>query len=330
MRTLFMPLKPQELMRLAAGLCETLGEYRRGFSQPLERWPHAQRAPALLVCLGAVWWSAVHLGAVVDASGREARQHGLAMLAQSVADAQRQAGSLPALRAQARALGAGARPEPVPVNSVLLRMISAAVDRSGVSLELFEPGRANHAVPAADGDSRETVEDRVLHLKAVGSYAHILRFAEALSALPQPVMALEAQVVPRGGLEVLDTMVRVIGEPMAKNRVPEINGLLLSPLEVTADIGDPFGSADDRAWRSGARNMPVDRVLNQQLVGSFQLGGRRAVLLHKGDRWQLLPLSTQSPMPKVDMRALASGVAPSQLVPQVAPQASQAEERNLQ
>jgi len=306
----------QRLVQLAAGLRKALSGYCHGFTQPLERWPVAQRALPLLLSLSAVWWSCARLSTAVEVSGREARQHALAMLEQKVMDAQGQAGRLPALRARARALGAGDAPESVPDNSALLRIISAAVDKSGVSLEMFEPAQATlTALQGRDGGDLETVEEIILHLKAAGTYSHLLLFAEALSALPQPFIATQAQLIRVGNdRETIDATVRVIGEPIQKNMLYEANDLISGSRsrQVLAEMADPFSAAGPLTSRPAIGMAHADQAADQQPVGSFQLGMRRAVLLHRGDGWHLVPVGADSPMPQVDPRSAALDIVSSQ------------------
>lgn len=317
MKLIFSEHKQAKTARLAAALHEALWDYGNGYFQPLARWPFAQRVLALLLALGAVWSGAACLGAMVDVSGSEAHQQALAVLKQKVAVALQRAGSLPTLSARASALRAGDAPEPVPDNSGLLHLISAAVDKSGVSLASFEPGRAAQEMLPAVGDSgKASVEEMVLHLKAVGTYAHILRFAEALSALSQPIIAIEARLTRTGHDQAtMDARLRIIGKPMKKDELSEANNLALSQSGALSDIVDPFGAVDDGAGRSVMGESQAAKVAGEQIAGSFQLEGRRAVLLRKIDGWQLLPLGAPSPALEIKPRSAGIGGVPHQAPP---------------
>jgi len=314
----------QQLPLLATALAEAARDYRNGFFQPLERWLVAQRALGILLTISAAWYGAARLGAVVDGLGSEARQQTLAQLQRNVDTAQQQAGRLPVLRDRALALGAGDAPDPVPDTAALLHIVSAAVDQSGVLLTLFEPGQVSQeAVPMANGqnpprnrskpgrtagsgepdkrdsENREAVEEIALHLKASGTYARIVRFVEALSALSQPVIVLEAHIVRSGDdQEILDAMVRVMGQPEPTHSDAELNDQILSARSAWSDLSDPFAAAGDRAPQAGSGDA-LSVIATGQLAGSFQLGLRRAVLLRRADGWQLVPLAAHSPLPDV-------------------------------
>jgi len=316
-------LKHAGIARFAASLFDAGCDYGRGFFQPPERWPAAQQALALLLSLGAVWWGGARLGAAVDVSGNEARQHALALLEQSVLDAQRQAGNLPALRERAAALGAGDSPEPVPGNGALLRIISRAVDAGGVSLALYEPTRLKRAAVktathAADSGGPEPLAEIAVHLKAAGTYAHILRFAQALSALPQAVIVTQAKVLGNGQ-ETMDALVRVIGEPTQNERLSKAYDLVSGSLRGATDTDDPFDPDSSRGRSSGIDTALAGKVAPQRFAGRFQLGERRALLLRNAEGWQLVPLAQHSPMPEIAMHSAAVSAMGPRAAPQAAP-----------
>lgn len=279
------------VLRLTAAAPMVWRRYCAGFAQPWERWPLAQRSALLLASLGVVWLGAARLGAAVDVSGSEARQRALALLEQNVQAAQQQAHSLPALRRHARELGAGETPDAVPDNSALLHIISAAVDRSGVSLDLFEPGAVNQ-VASADGSA--VVDEMSLHLRTTGPYPRLVGFAEALAALALPVIPSEARLSRLDSGQVsMDVTLRIIGAPSEDNQLSESNMENLVRPNLVLD--DPFGAAvvGTGIKPSAALADQVESAAAGTLAGSFQMRSRQAVLLHQGTVWQLLSLPLQ-------------------------------------
>jgi Tfp pilus assembly protein PilO len=254
-----------------------LSAWRDGFLQPIEYWPSTQRGAALMLAAGCACWVGFGLCAAADVSGREARRVALATLETKLQSARAQLAVLPALRQRARELGATNAPEPVPDNGALLKLISFAIDRSSVVLELFEPG-----IPAQVAG----VDETVLRVRASGGYAQLARFAGELAILGQPVIPVEMHLVrERSGALVLDASLRVIGAPRPNPQLEE-GGVARK----FSELADPFKLDTRSAGAMGADLRADNRneFADDPVAGTLEAQGHRAALVHSDAGWRLV------------------------------------------
>jgi len=267
-----------------------LSAWRDGFLQPIEYWPSTQCGAALALAAGCACWVGFGLCTAADVSGREARRVALATLETKLQSARAELAALPALRQRTRELGATNAPEPVPDNGALLKLISFAIDRSSVVLDLFEPG------PAAQVGG---VDETVVRVRASGGYAQLARFAGELAILGQPVIPVEMHLVrERSGALVLDASLRVIGAPRRNPQLEE-GGVA----RTFSELADPFrldtrpGGAMGGDLRAENRNEYAD----DPIVGTLEAQGHRVALVHLDAGWRLvevsMPLDVPSEMP---------------------------------
>ncbi len=267
-----------------------LGAWRDGFLQPIEYWPSTQCGAALALAAGCACWVGFGLCAAADVSGREARRVALATLETKLQSARTQLAMLPALRQRARELGATNAPEPVPDNGALLKLISFAIDRSSVVLDLFEPGTAAQVAG---------VDETVVRVRASGGYAQLARFAGELAILGQPVIPVEMHLVrERSGALVLDASLRVIGAPRPNPQLEE-GGVARK----FSELADPFKLDARAAGTMGAdlRAQNQNEYADDPIVGTLETQGHRAALVRSDTGWRLvevdIPADTPSDMP---------------------------------
>jgi Tfp pilus assembly protein PilO len=253
--------------------------WRDGFLQPIEYWPSTQRGVALALAAGCACWVGFGLCAAADVSGREARRLALATLETKLQSARTQVAALPALRQRTRQLGATNAAEPVPDNGALLKLISFAIDRSKVVLELFEPG-----IPAQVAG----VDEALLRVRASGDYAQLARFAGELAILGQPVIPAEMHLVrERSGALVLDASLRVIGAPRPNPQLEE-GGVARK----FSELADPFKLVTSPAGAMGA-NLRADNqndFADDPVAGTLEVDGHRAALVLSDAGWRLVEL----------------------------------------
>jgi Tfp pilus assembly protein PilO len=263
-----------------------LSALRDGFSRPIEYWPSIQRGVALALAAGCACWIGFGLCAAADVSGREARRAALAALETKLQSARTQLAALPALRQRAHQLGATNTPEPVPDNGALLKLMSLAIDRSGVVLELFEPG-----APAQVAG----VDETQLRVRASGGYAQLARFAGELAILGQPVIPVEMHLVrERSGALVLDASLRVIGAPRPNSQLEE-GGVARK----FSELADPFKSDTRAAGDMGGdfSTAGQNEFADDPVAGTFEAEGHRAALVHSDAGWQLVEVDMPPNMP---------------------------------
>jgi Tfp pilus assembly protein PilO len=263
-----------------------LSAWRDGFSQPMEYWPSTQRGAALVLAAGCACWVGFGVCAAADVSGREARRLALATLETKLQSARTQLAALPALRQRTRELGATNAPEPVPDNGVLLKLISFAIDRSSVVLDLFEPG-----IPAQVAG----VDETVVRVRASGSYAQLARFAGELAILGQPVIPVEMYLVrERRGALVLDASLRVIGAPRPNPQLEEAG-----VARKFSELADPFKLDTHPAGAMGADLRADNRneFADDPVAGTLEAQGHRAALVHSDAGWRLVEVDMPSNMP---------------------------------
>jgi Tfp pilus assembly protein PilO len=215
--------------------------------QPVSEWSARRTMTSALVLAVAILCAGAGVEIDCDLSGVEAGRTALAALEQRVGHAQAVVDTLPSLRARiAREMPSRAHWSTADA----LHEISGHAATSGLRMSAIEPARTANANPEGQ---------RVLRLRADGSFEAIRQFLASLGTLPR-LVALETVQVKRAG-----TALAVEAALHVHDDLPSV----VSPGSLPASGGDPFGG--QQAATTGMAP-PV------RLVGTF-LRPRRAMAL---------------------------------------------------
>ncbi|SAL73607.1 hypothetical protein AWB71_04695 [Caballeronia peredens] len=236
--------------------------------QPLDEWSRRRTAFVALALATVVAVLGVRAWRTSDASQLDASRTAWTAAQAKARDAGRIAAELPELRA--RVASRGLNPEHWSAADAL-RGIADLAAQSGLREPAIEPvsGKTGQAIKAgqtgsgAEPKTPPPMPERVLKLRAEGSFAEIRRFLEALGGLPRLVVPEGVQMRRQAGALVIETSLRVF------DTLPAIPLASALP-RANAFIVDPFGSDD------GA---PVGDML---LVGTFIAPRRAMALLQSG------------------------------------------------
>lgn len=282
-------------------MLEAVRQYVAGFALPWAWWGRAQCATSWIVCGAATCSLALGIEAAFDAAGGAARQHRLAEQLGQLDQAQQAQRGLPALRASVHALGEQAGPPSVPDSRTLLAAIAAAVERSGTTLDRFEPHASSNA---DDGNGRPSAGPAQLHLRLAGTFSQLLDSARALAALPLPLIVDDARITRAGiGSEMLDATMTVLGgmlrpvaeEPIgSRRRGPIETGMASVPLPSLPSLPSPALAAVPDPFLIGGEPLSAlpgsaTEQTDAPPAGHFRLGARAATLLHDTSGWHLEP-----------------------------------------
>ncbi|SPB17932.1 pilus assembly protein [Caballeronia novacaledonica] len=224
--------------------------------RPLDEWSRRRTAcVAIALCL-LVFVLGLRTWRTFDANQIDASRAALAATQAKVQDAGRIAAELPALRARA----ASGRMEPEHWSAAdALRAVADLATQSGLRVAEIEPVAGRSSDPKVHGP----LPERVLKLRADGTFPEIRRFLEALAGLPRLVVPESVQIKRQPGTLAIEATLRIF------ETLPAVS--LAVPSRVDAFVVDPFGSADAAAQAG-----------DMLLVGTFVERRRAMALLQTG------------------------------------------------